>query len=229
MVSVITCTMRQESLRNVFNNYDRQKWSDKELIIIVNKNDMSVSRWIRRAERYDNVTIYKLPEQMTLGKCLNFAIEKAKYSYIAKFDDDDYYGANYLIQAMRAFQETDADIVGKKDIYVYMEAIQAILLRTKKEISGLGGPTLVFKKEVWDRVKWPTSMKTGSDTSFKKQCLKHGFKFHSTDTSNFVYVRKADPMEHTWTISNEEYLKKCYLITYTKRFKRWVDDLNVPN
>lgn len=44
MVSVITCTIREEYIENVFKNYEQQLWKDKELIIILNKDTMNLSK-----------------------------------------------------------------------------------------------------------------------------------------------------------------------------------------
>ncbi len=56
----------------------------------------------------DNVSIYQLPEEKTLGECLNFGIEMAQYDIVAKLDDDDYYSPYYLTEAMEVFTTTDA-------------------------------------------------------------------------------------------------------------------------
>ena len=43
-VTIVTSTIRPECIHNIFNNYARQKWKMKELIIVVNKDDMNISR-----------------------------------------------------------------------------------------------------------------------------------------------------------------------------------------
>lgn len=43
------------------------------------------------AKKLRNIHVYRAPQHHSLGACLNHAVKKAKYSYIAKFDDDDYY------------------------------------------------------------------------------------------------------------------------------------------
>ena len=74
----------------------------------------------KRSKDNENVTIYQLPEEKTLGECLNFGIEKARYNIVAKFDDDDYYSPYYLTEAMRIFLTTDAQVSWKrKSLYVF--------------------------------------------------------------------------------------------------------------
>jgi hypothetical protein len=79
MVSIICCTMRMDYMENVFENYENQDWEEKELIIILNRDDMDVNPWKERAKQSKSVTTYQLPEQLTLGACLNYGIKKSKY------------------------------------------------------------------------------------------------------------------------------------------------------
>lgn len=219
MVSIITCTIRQKNIRNVFKNYKNQKFEEKELLIILNKDDMSIRKWKKRAERHKNVSIYQLPERYRLGDCLNFAIEKVKYGIIAKFDDDDYYAPNYLTQAVESLKEHNADVVGKSEFFTYLEGLKMLVVY---KCALIAGATLVFKKDVWKKVKF-SSVKVGSDTVFKKGCMKHGFKIYVTDKYNFTYVRKVDPKDHTWIISDKKYLRRSTPVAYTKNYKPYVE------
>ena len=120
MVSLIACTIRTNMMNNIFENFSRQNWKEKELIIILNNDKMDIEKWKEKAADYENVTIYQLPQEKTLGNCLNFGIEKAKYDIVAKFDDDDYYSPYYLTEAMEIFK-TDKCTVSwqRKILYVF--------------------------------------------------------------------------------------------------------------
>ena len=77
--------------------------------------------WEVRAKLSSNVSVFQLPEATTLGECINYGIQLAKYPYITKLDDDDYYARPYLTQAMSAIKRTGADIVGKTSVFMYFE------------------------------------------------------------------------------------------------------------
>lgn len=128
-VSVITCTHHPNFMRNVFNNYKRQVLPAKELIIVLNNDRMSLAQWRKKARKYNKVSVYKLPQKTSLGRCLNFAVAKSRYPYIAKFDHDDYYGPRYLTDALKAFQKTGADIVGKRSHYTYITDKKLLIIR----------------------------------------------------------------------------------------------------
>lgn len=69
-----------------------------------------------------NVKVYQLPQDITLGECLNYGVTHASGDYLAKMDDDDFYGDNYLLDALQAFKFSGADIVGKDSYFCYVES-----------------------------------------------------------------------------------------------------------
>jgi polysaccharide pyruvyl transferase WcaK-like protein/predicted peroxiredoxin len=225
MVSIITCTMRNEFMENLFQNYQRQVWDNKELIIILNHDDMNIRLWKEKAKEYDSVSVYQKPNKVTLGECLNMGVKQAKYDYIAKFDDDDYYGAYYLTGIMQAFKNTEADIVGKTTTYCYFEQTKELLMRSpnneNKFVERVKGPTLVIKKHVFDKVKFP-NVNTKEDSLFLKECRKKGFKIYSTDRYNFTYFRRYFN-QHTSLISDNKIFKNSKFIAYTEDYKEFVN------
>lgn len=225
MVSIITCTMRNECMENLFQNYKRQRWRPKELIIILNHDDMDIALWKKRAKSLKNVSIYQKPSHVTLGACLNKGVQLAKYDYIAKFDDDDYYGAYYLKDIMEAFKKTKADIVGKRTTFCYFENTGELLIRDpdkeNKFVLGIKGPTIVFKKSIFKTVKFP-HLNTREDSRFLRRCKKNGFKIYSTDKYNFTYCRR-DFKQHTSLVSDQFIYRTGKYVTTTSDFRSIVD------
>src|SRR5690554_6781458 len=89
-VSIITCTNKPHVLNNILENFNRQDYLKKELVLVINNDDIDLKKYQDKLEKYKNVTVFKISEKNSLGKCLNFAVDKCKYNVIAKFDDDDY-------------------------------------------------------------------------------------------------------------------------------------------
>lgn len=212
-------------MENVFQNYENQVWQEKELIIILNRDDMEITIWEERAKQSNGVSVYQLPQGVRLGACLNYGIEKAKFDFIAKFDDDDYYAPNYLGQAMDALKGMNADIVGKGTIYMYFEALKTLALHKpgheNRFRTGLKGATLLFKKEIIEKVRFPNK-NFGEDSVFLKQCKKLGYKLYSTDRCNFAALRTTAPGHHTWDRSIEWLLGKSYILCETDDYKSLV-------
>ncbi|WP_216828237.1 glycosyltransferase [Alkalihalobacterium elongatum] len=225
MVTVITCTTRQEFMNNVFENYERQVWNSKELIIILNNDDMDIHTWKKQARQFKDVSVFQLPSSYSLGECLNFGIEKAKYDTIAKFDDDDYYAAFYTFQAMEAFNNTDASIVGKHSTFMYFEESNTLAIffpNNENRFTGfIKGGTIVFKKEIYNKVKF-IKAEVSTDSYFLQECQKKGYKFYATDRYNYVCVRRVDKNTHTQKRSDKSYLRDSLVVCKTRDFRPYV-------
>ncbi|MTI48989.1 MAG: glycosyltransferase family 2 protein [Firmicutes bacterium] len=211
-VSVITCTNKPHTLDSIINNFNRQSYEKKELIIVLNSNKLNLYSWRQNVQQYNNVNIYQLDEKVTLGECLNFAINKSKYGIIAKFDDDDYYGPRYLSQAIYFLKNTIADVVGKSTSYVYFSRSKTLAIRNSgrenRYVPRVEGPTLVMKRKIFDKVRF-SEKNLGEDVQFCKDCCKNKIRIYSTDKSNFVYIRNGNYSKHTWGINDNYYLKLC--------------------
>ncbi len=222
MISIITCTIREHLISNIIENYLNQLFQDKELIIILNNDAMDMNLIKEKVGRIKGVTIYQLPQGYPLGECLNYGIEKAKYDYIAKFDDDDYYGPEYLTEAMNAFKKSNANIVGKEECFVFLKSNNTLLLRgrglSNKYVKHVSGATLVFEKAIIDKIKFP-NLTLGEDTEFQKKCIKYGYRIYSTSRYNFAAIRGNDVNEHTWKISDKRLIEHGEIIAYTDDFK----------
>lgn len=225
-VSIITCTIRPHFLNPVFKNYASQTWENKELIIILNRDEMNIEKWKEKAENHPHVTVYQLNGDTTLGDCLNYAIDRSKFDFVAKFDDDDYYAPNYLQDAMKAFHRTHADIVGKYSTYIYLERYNTLVVPVpiveNRFVHLLAGATMVIKKKVFRQVRFP-SLTLGEDTHFLKACTVKGFKLYATDIKNYCTVRRRNTNDHTYKISDHEILKNSRIIARTSNFRTIVE------
>lgn len=207
-VSVICCSNRPDNMDMVFNNYLRQRHLPREMIIILNNNSMNLQSWLEKSKLHPDISVFQVNEARTLGECLNFAIEKSRFEYIAKFDDDDYYGEAYLASSILALCLKNAGIVGKCSIYVYLEKKGDLLLLSPGNensfVDTVRGATLLFRKDIWQNIRF-REQSIGEDTFFLIDCKKNGIAIFSTDRFNYVNIRQ-DASKHTWQLDEYEYL-----------------------
>ncbi|WP_339149690.1 MULTISPECIES: glycosyltransferase [unclassified Sutcliffiella] len=208
---------------NVFNNFNRQTVEEKEMIIILNKDTMNKKQWEKKAKNYNNIFVFQLPERTSLGDCLNFGTTKAKYDIVGKFDDDDYYSPYYLAEALHYFNTTNADIIGKGVSFIYFQKEKLLALRVLgKENDGgqkmLKGGTIMFRKKIYPKVKFPSIVGSGTDSRFVKLCIKAKLRFHTTSRFNYVYIRFANSKKHTFKKSNKLLIKKSKRVCHTDNF-----------
>jgi len=224
-VSIITCTNKPEYIRNIFRNYKSQAWENKELILVLNSSQMDLKQIRKRAEKYQNVSVYQLPERTSLGHCKNFAVKQAAHDYIAVFDDDDYYAPQYLSDLMLAFRYTNADIVGKRSYYIYLESRQLLGIRHPGQEykfleadEFLDGGKKIVKKKVYEEVQY-RNVSTKEDVYFCEDCAEKGFTMFSADRYNLVYMRRKNKRTHTWKEQDRRIIKSCSVIGQTEQYK----------
>jgi len=222
LVSIICCTMRPYYMENIFDNYDRQEYEDKQLIVILNRDDMDIQQWRAKAREYKNVKIYRVSEKHRLGKCLNYGIRKAKYDILAKFDDDDYYAPHYLTEAMEALSNKRVSVVGKYTSFVYFEEKNALMLYRKggekKYRRKVKGGTLVFRRSVWEKVKFDEDRANGCDVKFLRTCKNKRIRVYSVSRYNYVCVRRKDISTHTQKTGTKKYMRRCEMICRTRDY-----------
>lgn len=214
--SVITCTNKNHTLDNIIDNFNRQDFDKKELIIIINKNSIDLDSWKEKIKNHQNISIYKFSEKTSLGKCLNHGIEKSKYEIIAKFDDDDYYGPKYLSDTIKAFKFSGAKVIVKAANFVYFVEKKILAIRTPSEenkfVNFGNGSTLVFKKEVFNKVRFK-DISIAEDVHFCQDCIRNNIRIYSTNKYHHVYFRHPVKKNHTWKISDDEIIKRyCKVI-----------------
>lgn len=213
-ISVITSTNRQTNMNTILDNFLRQKHNPKELIILLNYDNPNDFIWKWLPKEYGNISVYTMSGKLSLGACLNYGISKAKFEYIAKLDDDDYYGEAYLSEALFSLQNVNADIVGKYSIYIYFydEDILGVMhpKDNNKFVTRVSGSTLFFNKSITNIIKFKDKS-LGEDLDFCKQAIKKNLKIYSTDRSQYVYIR-SNKSNHTWKISNDYLIRECIKI-----------------
>ncbi|MCR8744697.1 glycosyltransferase [Romboutsia lituseburensis] len=207
--SVISPTIRKNCIDNIIRNFINQDYSKKELIIVVNKDNINIEYIQEKIKKYINIRVYKLPESYTLGECLNFGVEKSKYKFIAKFDDDDHYSKYYLSEVYNNLKKTKCDIIGKSKIYYYLDEFKELRILkdgvVNKDIKKVAGATICFKKEVFDQVKF-YNININEDGVFLAECIKKGFNIYATSSKNFIAFRSNSLDNHTWKIELEKIL-----------------------
>jgi hypothetical protein len=137
----------------------------------------------------------------TIGAKRNRLIQKSRASIIAQFDDDDFYGRDYLSKMLSAMNENNADIVKLFGFFLYSKlyntfgywdlmtklgphwlwssaAPPTLIMLNEQNNGGLKdnhlgfGFSYVFKKKVWDYSKF-LEIDWNEDGVFMLEALRH--------------------------------------------------------
>lgn len=207
--TVICSTNRPGQIDHILHAVSSQRHLDVQLSLITHGYDIDASELAARADELGlTLTHQAAPSSVTLGECLNLAVERADGDLIAKFDDDDLYGENYLRDQTAALRYSDADLVGKQAHYMHLEASNTTLLRfperEHKHTDFVMGPTMVGRAEIFR--SFPFAARTrGEDTAFQRNLTEHGASIYSSDRFNFVQMRSGTGA-HTWAVAETELL-----------------------
>lgn len=208
-ISIITPTRKKDCIEHIIENYHRQEYKNKELIIIINNDSMRLSMFDKYREKDHSIRVRRLPAKLHLAECLNLAVSKANLDYIARFDDDDYYGEKYLQEINENFQTRHCDIINKGSFYTYFKEIKTLLKRgcgkANKYGAEGGGATTCFKKAIFENIKYVSIDRC--DSILMKACRSAGYCIYSTSTYNFMAVRSMDTSIHTYPRPFEDFLK----------------------
>lgn len=205
LVSLITCSNRPSMVGNILLNFNHQTHQKLELIILMDC-DEDEFRVIKNEINDRRIKLVHITGSLSLGHCFNLGMDMANGEYIAKFDDDDLYGPNYIEDMLLPFKYTDAEFVGKHSSFMFHEKSNSTYFRFPnkfhKYCDFVLGPTFFFKKSVKEKVRMQ-DLSRGEDTQFLKDCKKAGVKIYSTDPFNFVYMRKMIEGFHTWDATDD--------------------------
>jgi 2-polyprenyl-3-methyl-5-hydroxy-6-metoxy-1,4-benzoquinol methylase len=217
-ISVVIPTNRPHQLDHLLDSVARQTYPNLELVLVLHGIELD------RHEIADKVAARGMPEcqvlrvdsDVVLGEVFNRGFDVTRYRRIAKMDDDDYYGAEYLHDLSDAQEFSHADIVGKWAHYAYLESVNAMIYRygdhehRYREVLAIS--TLLLDKSVFESVKFPP-LPVGSGSVFLKAAAAEGVISYSADRFNYLYMRYSDPTHHTFPI-DDLHLTNAELVCY---------------
>jgi hypothetical protein len=206
-VSIVVPTNREHEIDNVLLNAARQTHVDIELILVLHGLDLNQADLRARAaeQQIDRFQVLQADASVSLGALMNLGIEAANGRYVAKMDDDNFYGRHYLTDLVNAFTSTDAGVVGKWSHYVWLQSINAVVLRYSNYQHCYNrlvqGGSIVVETELAKDLRF-SDIPRAVDTDFLNRIKAAGVKTYSADRFNFVSIRGNDHRQHTWKITD---------------------------
>jgi hypothetical protein len=209
-VAGILISMRPDRVAEAARRFADQTYPRKQLVIGCHRFGTDrVAEVVADLEGQLPIRVMAFDESVPLGRCLNLAIDTAPASLIAKIDDDDFYGPNYLEDAVQANRYARAPLVGKGATFTYLENRGETLLRRPKISDRFydgspSGASLVFERNLWERVPFPHRT-LGEDLAFVEGAKLLGIRPYATSPFEFVYYRGVSG--NTWEAVDEVFLE----------------------
>ena len=220
-ISAVVPTMRPDQVSHVMRFVAAQAHRDVELVLVTHGFELDRDKARVQAEEAglapDRLVLVSMERSETLGALMNAGVEAASGRYVAKMDDDNVYTEHYLRDLVRAFDYTDAAVVGKWAHYAHLTATGATLLRfpdaEHRYVDLVQGGTLLLERDLAARLRFE-ELPRRVDTTFLDKVRSEGGRVYSTDRFNFVSVRASTPDGHTWPISDVELLSRRGVLAF---------------
>jgi hypothetical protein len=216
-ISVLAPTSRVERIDHVIGSAARQLHRPLQLVLILHGLDLDPVAVRERAVAagISDVVVLAADRELTLGACLNKGIEAGDGEFIAKMDDDDLYGAHYLSDLVRAFDYTEAGLVGKGAHYAYFEADNTTMLRLPgrehRYVKRVHGATFLGRADLFRHYRF-SDVGVGEDSTLVERLDADDVKIYAADRFNFVYWRAGDMAAHTWQPTNNALLRNAQFV-----------------
>jgi len=218
----VSCIMptanRQKYIPLAVHYFLNQSYRDAELVIIDDgKESIQPLLPDHRRIKY----FYSSEPVGKIGIKRNYACDKAEGEIIMHWDDDDYYGYDWISRSITALETSKADICGLNDIYFY-SPLQNKYWRyadTEGEKHWLSGATMAYHKTWWEKHPFK-DIQIGEDNDYT---WNSGAKIFAHDyTDGFIATLHA----HNTTLKpfENERLKKHGVVWMDKGILRPADD-----
>lgn len=198
-VSVLVPTKRPRMIENLVSNAARQSLRPREVVLVFDSTSHSDSDIAEVATLLGDIalTAVEVSGDASLGDRLNTAIGTAAGEWLARMDDDDWYGPEFLADSVRAADVSGASMVGKAAYPVVWTATGRAVLRFPgmdyRFVSTVAGGTMMWNRERAS-VRFP-DRSVGEDGGAQQRLLRRGGTIFASDRFQYVLQREADA---TW-------------------------------
>lgn len=219
-VSIVLCTSRLANLNSIVPQIIKQNYPNFEIIFVNHGSD--VKNFSRRvhllienhagSKRSINYKIIHSTQSSTFGHALSVGSRAASGDFIAKFDDDDFYSENHLLDLVIPSFFNDFAIIGKSLNYVYIEPLDTTFVKkltnttasSERLASWVAGGTMLIKKDFGTAVSWFSSVQYGVDRDIQDKAIKLKLPIYRTYGAGYVYSRTNN--KHTWNTNWQKYM-----------------------
>ena len=219
-VSIVTCTNRPQNLmKHTLKQVTQQAYPNLEWTIVSQGAlPTKEKHFIEKSCSDLNIIVnfINIDEKAKLGSMLNTGVGASSGEYIAKFDDDDFYLANYLKNSINESLALGADMVGKWMEFTYYENNNRVYFDAGPtlnyvETEHISGSTLVFKRSLFFENFRFYEITHGEDVYFRNLLVNSGKKVYRINGFDHIVFRGSNINNHTWQITDRYLMNETYL------------------
>ena len=202
-VSIVLATQRPELVEFALVQIAKQSYQSIEVVVGCHGFVLDEHVKTRNLGAMENLKFFNCGREKNLGEVLNELVGYCDGQLIAKWDDDDWYDVDHILDLVLAMRYSDAELVGKAAEFIYSELLDLTMRRFSTGAdtfsTTIAGGTILTSKEVITEVLggWPSAPRR-VDRLLISEVLKAGGLCYRTHGFGYVLRRGVDPMAHTW-------------------------------
>jgi hypothetical protein len=200
-VSVVLCTKRPDFIRSALAQIARQRHVDLEVVLVLHGLESELPE-IRSATSSFvwPLTVVQVQGSSPFGEALNRGAAVAAGQYLAKWDDDDWYGPEFLADGLLAMDYAGADLVGCLHQYIYLEHINLTIRRpggnSERFTRQISGNSLLMGRNVFGEAGGFPPIPRNVDTGLLRSIESAGGRIYRTHGMASMVNRRESG--HTW-------------------------------
>ncbi|GAA4581131.1 hypothetical protein GCM10023194_11450 [Planotetraspora phitsanulokensis] len=195
LVSVLLCTRRPEMIPFAIEQMEGQRGVRLELVVGLHGLPVAAVPATDLP-----VTVVEAPGGLPFGSVLNRMAAVASGTFLAKVDDDDWYGPDHLADLLLAQRYSGADLVGSAPEFVYLEPLDVTIRRrvgTERFAPFVAGGTMVITRAMFDAVGGFRPIPRTVDGQLLDAVRAAGGRIYRSHGFNYL-LRRRNAREHTW-------------------------------
>lgn len=229
-ISVILCTRRPEFLGFALAQIARQRHVELELILTLHGIPEDLPEVKAAVADFDRpITVVEVPADVPFGTALNHGIARCSGDYVAKWDDDDWYGTEFLADLMLASSYTGAELVGCKAQFVYLGQIDLTIYRAGRSewmSRWISGGTFLMERSAVSAVGGFPPISRHVDAALLDAFLAAGARTYCTHSLGYALHRRVTG--HTWNQPVTYFLRAAAAQWRGLRFSSFIEPADVP-
>ena len=205
-VYVVVPLSRPHMLDNVLANYCRQRYR-AQLVIV--ENGAAVGACARAGAVPD--VLCSCARDVGLARQTGVDAVRERGGYVVFMDDDDWYGAGYVEEAVA--HAARGRVTVKGSAFVQGQDGTLRLFAGLPECSPIAGPVQVsggtFGFWASEAASFPTGLPAGEDVAWLARMRAAGAEVYATSRYHYLYVRRNLAHRHAWRTTDRQMIDRC--------------------
>ncbi|MDA1362541.1 glycosyltransferase [Glycomyces luteolus] len=210
-VTALLCTRRPEFLEFAIGQIDGQRHRNLEIVLVLHGLSADLPEVKRAIGRTDlPVAVVEVAGSTVFGDALNAGVRAAGGDFIAKFDDDDWYGPHHLDDLLSASRYSGADLVGNLAELVHLEPLRTTVYRfgvNERRSRHVSGGTMLIRRGTIADLGGFRPLPSAIDVALLQSLLAARGRIYRMHGLGYVLSRRAEG--HTWAQPPGEFLAQA--------------------